>query len=55
MTDTILYIALIAGALGLLLAVYYTRAVLAAPRGNARMVELSDAIRTGAMAFLRRE
>ena len=55
MTDTMLYIALFAGALGLLLAVYYTRAVLATPRGNQRMVELSDAIRTGAMTFLKRE
>ena len=55
MTDTILYIALIAGVLALVLAVYYTRAVLAAPRGNERMVELSNAIREGAMAFLRRE
>ncbi|HXV73085.1 MAG TPA: sodium-translocating pyrophosphatase [Acidimicrobiia bacterium] len=55
MTDTILYIALVAGALALVLAVYYTRAVLAAPRGNERMVELSTAIREGAMAFLKRE
>ena len=55
MTNTILYIALVAGVLALLLAVYYTRSVMAAPRGNERMVELSTAIRTGAMAFLRRE
>jgi len=55
MTETILYIALAAGVLALLLAVYFTRAVLAAPRGNERMVELSDAIRQGAMAFLKRE
>src|SRR5918996_3935750 len=55
MTDTILYIALVAGVLALALAVFYTRAVLAAPRGNERMVELSTAIREGAMAFLRRE
>jgi len=55
MTDTILYIALVAGVLALALAVYYTRAVLAAPQGNERMVELSTAIREGAMAFLRRE
>jgi K(+)-stimulated pyrophosphate-energized sodium pump len=55
MTDTILYIALAAGGLGLVLAVYYTRAVLAAPQGNERMVELATAIRAGAMAFLRRE
>jgi K(+)-stimulated pyrophosphate-energized sodium pump len=55
MTDTILYIALVAGVLALALAVYYTRAVLAAPRGNERMVELATAIRDGAMAFLKRE
>src|SRR5918996_6195268 len=55
MTDTILYIALVAGVLALALAAFYTRAVLAAPRGNERMVELSTAIREGAMAFLRRE
>ncbi|HEX6219843.1 MAG TPA: sodium-translocating pyrophosphatase [Acidimicrobiia bacterium] len=55
MTDTILYIALVAGVSALVLAVYYTRAVLAAPRGNERMVELSTAIREGAMAFLKRE
>lgn len=53
--DTILYIALGAGVLGLLLAVYYTRVVMAAPQGNERMVELSTAIREGAMAFLKRE
>ena len=55
MADTILYIALGAGLLALVLAVFYTRVVLAAPRGNERMVELSDAIRTGAMAFIKRE
>jgi K(+)-stimulated pyrophosphate-energized sodium pump len=55
MTDTILYIALVAGVLALVLALYYTRAVLAAPQGNERMIELSTAIREGAMAFLKRE
>ncbi|MGB7859318.1 MAG: sodium/proton-translocating pyrophosphatase, partial [Acidimicrobiia bacterium] len=55
MSDTILYIALAAGGLALLLAVYYTRVVLAAPRGNERMIELADAIRDGAMAFIKRE
>ena len=55
MTEMILYIALAAGVLAILLAVYFTRAVLAAPQGNERMVELSSAIREGAMAFLRRE
>jgi K(+)-stimulated pyrophosphate-energized sodium pump len=55
MTDTILYIALGSGALALLLAVYFTRSVLAAPEGNERMIELSAAIRGGAMAFIKRE
>jgi K(+)-stimulated pyrophosphate-energized sodium pump len=54
-TDLILYVALGAGASALLLALFYARAVLAAPRGNERMVELATAIRVGAMAFLRRE
>ena len=55
MSDLILYAALGAGLAALLLAVVYARAVLSAPRGNQRMVALSDAIRQGAMAFLRRE
>jgi len=55
MTETILYIALASGALALLLAVYYTRVVLAAPQGNERMMELAAAIRAGSMTFIRRE
>ena len=55
MSDVILYAALGAGLAALLLAALYARAVLAAPRGNQRMVDLSDAIRSGAMAFLRME
>ena len=55
MLDVILYVALAAGVAALLLAVFYARAVLAAPMGNERMVELATAIRAGAMAFLRRE
>ncbi|HLF43837.1 MAG TPA: sodium-translocating pyrophosphatase [Acidimicrobiia bacterium] len=55
MPDLILYVALAAGFAALVLAAYYTQAVLAAPRGNQRMVEISDAIREGAMVFLRRE
>ncbi|MCI0679480.1 MAG: sodium-translocating pyrophosphatase [Actinobacteria bacterium] len=55
MNDTILYLALAAGVSALLLALYYTRSVLAAPRGNERMVHLADVIRAGAMTFLRRE
>jgi K(+)-stimulated pyrophosphate-energized sodium pump len=53
--DLILYVALAAGVAALLLAVFYARLVLAAPRGNERMVELANAIRAGAMAFMRRE
>ena len=55
MSDLILYTALGAGLAALSLAVVYARAVMTAPRGNQRMVALSDAIRQGAMAFLRRE
>ena len=55
MPDLILYSALAAGFAALALAVYYARVVMAAPRGNSRMVEISDAIREGAMAFIHRE
>ena len=55
MSDVILYAALGAGLAALLLAALYARALMAAPRGNQRMVDLSDAIRSGAMAFLRKE
>ena len=47
--------ALAAGAAAIVLAVYYARVVLAADQGNARMRELSAAIREGADAFMRRE
>ena len=53
--DLWLYVAVSAGALGLLLAAFYARQVLAAPPGNDRMREISAAIREGAMAFLKRE
>jgi K(+)-stimulated pyrophosphate-energized sodium pump len=56
MSETSFIYAAVVIALGALaLAFYFARQVLAAPRGNARMVEISDAIREGAMAFLRRE
>ena len=55
MTNTVLSIALVSGVAALGLAVFYTRAVLATPQGNERMVELATAIREGAMAFIRRE
>ncbi|MDX1385156.1 MAG: sodium/proton-translocating pyrophosphatase, partial [Thermoanaerobaculia bacterium] len=53
--DIWLYVAVGAGVAGLLLAVFFSRQVLAAPEGNDRMREISAAIREGAMAFLRRE
>ncbi len=55
MTATFLYLALLAGVAALALSVYYARAVHAAPEGTERMIELSTAIRDGAMAFIRRE
>jgi len=55
MSNTVLSVALIAGVASLILAIYYTRAVLATSQGNERMVEIAGAIREGAMAFLRRE
>jgi K(+)-stimulated pyrophosphate-energized sodium pump len=53
--DAWLYVAIAAGAAGLVLAAYFSRQVVAAPQGSARMVEISSAIREGAMAFMRRE
>ncbi|HEX6127640.1 MAG TPA: sodium-translocating pyrophosphatase [Candidatus Limnocylindria bacterium] len=45
----------VAALLGLGLAAIFARQVVAAPPGNERMVELMDAIREGAMAFMRRQ
>jgi K(+)-stimulated pyrophosphate-energized sodium pump len=53
--DLWLYIAVAAGVAGLLLALVFSRQVMAAPQGNDRMKELSAAIREGSMAFLKRE
>src|SRR5690606_35093275 len=55
MTDTLLYVALVAGLAAVARAAFYARRVLATPQGNERMVELASAIREGAMAVLRRE
>ena len=49
------YVAVGAGALGLVLAAFYARQVLVASPGNQRMQDISAAIREGAMAFLRRQ
>jgi len=50
-----LYIALAMGIAALILAFVYARQVMSADPGSDRMVELMDAIRQGAMAFLQRE
>ena len=50
-----LVLAIITGFAALALAYYFSQDVLKASQGNDRMVELSAAIREGAMAFLRRE
>ncbi len=55
MANTVLMLALVAGAAAILLAVIFTRVVNAASQGNDRMIEISTAIREGAMAFLKRE
>ncbi len=49
------YIAVVAGLAGIVLAVLFSRQVLAASPGNETMVGLMGAIREGAMAFLRRQ
>ncbi len=55
MNDLFLYAALVAGLAALALAIYFARSVLSMSQGNEKMVEISNAIREGAMAFLRRE
>ena len=50
-----LYAAMAMGALALVVAFVYARQVLAAHPGNETMVELMNIIRSGSMAFLRRE
>ena len=50
-----LYIAAAMGLAALILAFVYARQVMSADPGSDRMVELMDAIRQGAMAFLKRE
>jgi K(+)-stimulated pyrophosphate-energized sodium pump len=53
--DIWLYIAIVMGIAALILAFFYSRMVMSESPGNARMVELMDAIREGSMAFMRRE
>jgi K(+)-stimulated pyrophosphate-energized sodium pump len=53
--DVWLYLAMVMGVAALILAVVYSRMVLAAPPGNDRMVYLMGVIRAGSMAFMKRE
>ena len=55
MSDLIVYSALGAAALALVVAAVYSRLVLSAPAGNETMVAIASAIRLGANTFLRRE
>ena len=53
--DMFLILAIIAGVAALALAAFFAREVNSAPQGNSKMIELSTAIRSGAMAFLKAE
>jgi K(+)-stimulated pyrophosphate-energized sodium pump len=53
--STILLFALVAGAIGVLYAIVTAQWVMKQPAGSSRMQEISDAIREGATAFLKRE
>ncbi|MBX3597208.1 MAG: sodium-translocating pyrophosphatase [Rhizobiaceae bacterium] len=52
---TMLYVVILCGVLSIVYAVWATRSVLAADQGNARMQEISAAIREGAQAYLTRQ
>ena len=52
---TIHHLPLTFGILGLVIAFWIYRSVLRYPQGSSRIVEISDAIHDGAMAFMRRE
>ena len=52
---TMLYVVIACGLLSVLYAIWATQSVLAADQGNARMQEISAAIREGAQAYLTRQ
>ncbi|PWJ76941.1 K(+)-stimulated pyrophosphate-energized sodium pump [Pseudaminobacter salicylatoxidans] len=52
---TMLYVVIACGLLSVLYAIWATRSVLASDQGNARMQEISAAIREGAQAYLARQ
>lgn len=53
--DAWLYVAMAMGVASLIVAVFYSRQVMAVSPGNDRMVYLMGAIRDGSMAFMKRE
>ena len=55
MEANLIILPLAAGVIALVFAALMAYRVIGADRGNARMIEIGDAIRTGASAFLRRE
>ena len=52
---TMLYVVIACGLLSILYALWATQSVLASDQGNARMQEISAAIREGAQAYLSRQ
>ena len=52
---TTIYAVIACGLLSVLYAIWATRSVLASDQGNARMQEISAAIREGAQAYLARQ
>jgi len=52
---TMLFVVILCGVLSIVYAIWATRSVMAADQGNARMQEISAAIREGAQAYLNRQ
>src|SRR5262249_36085606 len=52
---TALWLIVLCGVLAIVYAIWATRSVLAADAGNARMQEISGAVREGAQAYLKRQ
>ena len=52
---TMLFVVILCGILSIVYAIWATRSVMAADQGNARMQEISAAIREGAQAYLNRQ